>query len=119
MRIILTAIVISLMSVSTAPAAQEFQTVREEAQFVSLVSGKELTRFGISLTVTPEGQIRGRAFGRPVTGDWQWTDGYFCRTLFYGERDLGPNCQEVKVQGETLRFTSDKGQGIYADLTLE
>jgi hypothetical protein len=54
-----------------------------------------------------------------VTGDWQWTDGYFCRTLFYGERDLGPNCQEVKVQGATVRFTSDKGQGIYAELTLE
>jgi hypothetical protein len=119
MRIILTAIVISLMSVSTAPAAQEFQTVRDQDQFVKLVSGKELTRFGISLTVTPDGEIRGRAFGRPVTGDWQWTDGYFCRTLFYGERDLGPNCQEVKVQGATLRFTSDKGQGIYADLTLE
>ena len=43
----------------------------------------------------------------------------FLPDLFYGERDLGPNCQEVQVNGETLRFTSDQGQGIHADLTLE
>jgi hypothetical protein len=35
-----------------------------------------------------------------------------------GEDDLGFNCQLVQVNGETLRFTSDQGQGIYADLTL-
>ncbi|MGI1662362.1 dihydrodipicolinate reductase [Palleronia sp. KMU-117] len=119
MRIVLTSFVLSLMFATTAPAAQEFQTVREQDRFVNLVSGRELTRFGIKLTVTPDGEIRGRAFGRPVSGNWQWSDGYFCRTLFYGDRDLGPNCQEVKVQGETIRFTSDRGQGIYADLTLE
>jgi hypothetical protein len=61
---------------------------------------------------------RGRAFGTPVTGAWDWNNGYFCRDLFFGEDDLGFNCQLVQVNGETLRFTSDQGQGIYADLTL-
>lgn len=118
MRFLLTSIVLSFMSVSSALASQEFQTVREQSRFVELVAGKQLTRFGISLNVTPDGEIRGRAFGRPVTGRWQWSDGYFCRDLFYGERDLGANCQEVKVNGRTVRFTSDRGQGIFADLTL-
>jgi hypothetical protein len=81
-------------------------------------AGRELRRFGIRLTVTPDGTIQGRAFGTPVTGQWNWNDGYFCRDLFYGEDDLGFNCQLVQVNGETLRFTSDQGQGIYADLTL-
>jgi hypothetical protein len=85
--------------------------------FVSLVRA-ELRRFGIRLTVTPDGTIQGRAFGTPVTGRWNWNNGYFCRDLFYGEDDLGFNCQLVQVNGETLRFTSDQGQGIYADLTL-
>jgi hypothetical protein len=119
MRIVLTSFVLSLMLASTAPAAQEFQTVRDQSRFLELVVGKQLTRFGIRLNVTPDGEIRGRAFGRPVTGNWQWSDGYFCRDLYYGERDLGANCQEVKVNGRTVRFTSDRGQGIFADLTLE
>ena len=40
------------------------------------------------------------------------------RASYYGNRDLGPNCQAVKVRGNTLRFISDRGEGIYADLKL-
>ena len=35
-----------------------------------------------------------------------------------GARIWASNCQLVQVNGETLRFTTDQGQGIYADLTL-
>lgn len=119
MKIAMTSFAMTLLFASQAPAAQEFQTVREQDRFVQLVNGRDLTRFGIRLKVTPDGEIVGRAFGRKVSGNWQWADGYFCRSLYYGERDLGPNCQEVKVSGETIRFTSDRGQGIYADLTLD
>ena len=103
------------------PAAGEgFQTVRDKGAFLSLVSGKDLRipLWGISLKVTPDGRITGSALGRPVTGAWQWQEGYFCRDLSWGERDLGPNCQEVKVQGRIVRFTSDRGRGRFADLTL-
>ncbi len=103
---------------TTTTAALAFQPVREQTKFIELVAGKQLTRFGIQLTVTPDGDIRGTAFGRQVSGQWQWSDGFFCRSLYYGDRDLGPNCQEVKVNGNTLRFTSDRGAGIYADLNL-
>jgi hypothetical protein len=99
--------------------AQQFEPVREQAAFVEVVTGRQLTRFGIQLQVTPAGEIRGRAFGRPVTGAWLWRDGYFCRDLFWGERDLGPNCQEVRIDGDTVRFISDRGDGIYADLRLQ
>lgn len=99
--------------------ADGFQTVRDKGTFVSLVQGKSLKRSGISLAVTPDGKIAGRALGRPVTGAWQWQGGYFCRDLYWGARDLGPNCQQVEVQGRTLRFTSDRGAGMYADLTLD
>jgi hypothetical protein len=33
--------------------------------------------------------------------------------------DLGPNCQAVRVQGNTLRFISDLGAGQFADLNLK
>lgn len=100
--------------------AEGFQTVRDKSTFLSIIEDRDLRipLWGITLDVKPDGQIRGEALGRPVTGAWRWQGGYFCRDLMWGERDLGPNCQEVKVQGQTVRFTSDKGKGRFADLTL-
>ena len=107
------------MFTSSVTAAEEFAPVIEETEFVSLINGKDLKRFAIKLTVTPDGQITGRGFGRDVSGDWTWTGGYFCRDLFWGETDLGFNCQQVLRNGETLRFIENKGEGRYADLRLE
>ncbi|MCM2561847.1 dihydrodipicolinate reductase [Lutimaribacter sp. EGI FJ00015] len=110
-----------LALIIAAPAwAEEFQTVRDRGTFLSLVKDRDLriSFWGIRLQVTPDGKIEGKALGRPVSGQWQWQGGYFCRDLYWGERDLGPNCQQVQVQGRTIRFTSDKGDGQFADLTL-
>lgn len=105
-----------LLSVA-APAAA-FERIASKADFVNLVAGKALTRMGITLNVSPEGRIEGRAFGRPVTGEWRWADGFFCRELRFGRQELGPNCQVVQKRGDTLRFIADKGAGDYADLRI-
>lgn len=99
-------------------SAEGFDQIDDKSEFISVVANKNLTRFGINVTVTPSGQITGKAFGRPVSGAWQWRSGYFCRDLYWGQRDLGPNCQAVKVQGSTVRFISDQGSGEFADLKL-
>lgn len=99
--------------------ADGFSQISDRDTFVSLVNGKELTRVGIKLTVSPNGAITGRAMGYDVTGSWTWNAGYFCRDLYWGGDDLGANCQAVKVQGNTLRFISDKGTGDSADLRLK
>jgi hypothetical protein len=115
--VVAAAVLATFVSVD-AIAAEPFDVVSSRESFVALVQGRELRRFGIRLTVTPDGEIVGRAFGSEVTGDWDWENGYFCRDLFWGGEDLGFNCQLVQVNGGTLRFTTDQGQGIYADLTL-
>ncbi|MBF9029576.1 dihydrodipicolinate reductase [Rhodobacterales bacterium HKCCE3408] len=106
----------------TAPAAEavaeDFVTVPSRDAFIDLVTGRELTRLGIRLEVTPDGEIAGSAFGTEVSGAWQWDGNYFCRDLYFGEQDLGPNCQQVAVSGDTVRFISDRGTGEYADLRL-
>ena len=99
--------------------AEGFRVVDSDTRFVALIEGRELRRLGIRLTVTPTGEIQGRAFGGPVTGQWRWENGYFCRDLFWNDTDLGYNCQLVQENGPTLRFTSDQGAGMFADLTLE
>lgn len=105
--------------IASGASAEGFQTVRDQSTFLSVISDKHLKRFGITLKVAPSGEITGRAFGTTVSGAWRWQDGYFCRDLFFGERDLGPNCQLVLVNGDTVRFVADEGDGDYADLRLE
>lgn len=95
-----------------------FETITSRDAFVDLVDGRQLTRTGIALTVDTAGEIAGRAFGARVSGAWRWEDGFFCRTLYLGRRDLGANCQLVEARGDTLRFTLDRGAGDFADLRL-
>jgi hypothetical protein len=99
--------------------ADTFTAVTERGQFISLVSGRTLNYPGVTLQVLRDGRIVGRGLGRKVSGDWQWSnDGYFCRDLYWGQRDLGANCQKVLANGGTLRFISDRGTGQSADLRL-
>ena len=109
-----------IVSLLVAPLAAQadFAQLSERDRFVSLVEGRDLTRFGIRVEVTPDGQIKGRAFGRPVTGAWRWAEGYFCRDLYWGNMELGANCQAVRKNGNTVRFISDRGTGRHADLYL-
>lgn len=102
-----------------AATAEGFSKVTNKSEFVSLISGKTLKRIGIRLEVAATGAIIGRGLGRDVQGAWRWDNGYFCRDLFWGKRDLGFNCQQVEVSGSVIRFTSDKGAGQYADLRME
>lgn len=115
-----TAILLATFIATPLPLlAESFSPVSKKSDFVALITGKALTRFGISIDLSPGGTIKGRAFGSPVTGAWQWQNGLFCRDLYFGTKDLGPNCQTVKRKGNTLRFTSDAGKGTSADLQLK
>ncbi|MEM9425418.1 MAG: dihydrodipicolinate reductase [Pseudomonadota bacterium] len=101
------------------PASAEFKRVTDRESFVSLVQDRNLTRLGIRLNVSEGGHIKGRAFGQNVSGQWNWSSGFFCRNLYVNGDILdGDNCQTVEVRGDTVRFTSDKGAGDYADLRL-
>ena len=93
-------------------------TISERPDFENLVKDKKLERFLISLSVTGDGKIEGSAAGRDVSGDWNWIDGYFCRTLMWGERELKYNCQKVTFVGRRLGFISDRGAGQSASFAL-
>ena len=113
----LRATIIALAALVASPVAADFARVDDRSQFMSIVEGRDLTRLGISLKVGA-GSINGKAFGSTVKGAWNWKDGYFCRSLYWGNKNLGDNCQAVDVSGNTIRFTSDRGAGQSAELTL-
>jgi hypothetical protein len=104
-----------------AAQAQDFQPVRDKAQFLDLIEGRNLRHgfYGIDLTITPQGQITGSALGWPVTGQWQWKDGWFCRDMDWSGTPIPYNCQLVEAKGEdVLRFTVDQGAGDSAQFRL-
>ena len=92
--------------------------ITNRSDFENLVIEKKLKRFLISLSVKSDGKIKGSAAGRNVTGDWDWIDGFFCRTILWGKRELKYNCQQVNFDGKRLRFTSDLGKGQSASFAL-
>lgn len=112
-------IVLAALAALAGPAlATEFRPVTDRGQFVQIIEGRTLTRPLVRLQVNGSGTIEGTGATRPVSGQWTWQNGYFCRDLAWGDRDLGYNCQTVAVNGGKLRFTSDKGAGDSADFSL-
>ena len=110
-----------LMLLALPATAEVSAPVKDETQFRSLVSGRELRlgMFGVSLIIGNDGTISGNAMGSPVTGAWSWRDGYFCRDMHWSGTDLDYNCQLVEViEGPGLRFTADKGAGRAASFDL-
>ena len=92
--------------------------ITNRSDFENLVIEKKLKRFLISLSVASDGKIKGSAAGRSVTGDWDWIDGFFCRNILWGKRELTYNCQKVTFDGKRLRFISDRGKGQSASFAL-
>ena len=100
-------------------AAQTNQWIREENEFINLIDGKTLNRFLIKLSVGKDGTISGTGAGIDVKGNWYWQGDYFCRSLFWGEQNLGSDCQKVELINQKLFFTADQGRGATAGFTVK
>jgi hypothetical protein len=114
-------VVAAVLAAAVPALANDFTPVRDETTFMSLVEGRELRlgRFGVSLTLSPDGQIKGRALGWDLTGNWDWQDGYFCRDMDWSGYKIPFNCQLVEVSdNQVVRFTVDRGAGDSASFKL-
>lgn len=101
--------------------ANEFETIRDKDKFLSLIDGKELRigLYNLTLKVTPDGRITGRALGWGISGQWKWEDGHFCRDMDWSGYPIPFNCQLVETRnGREMRFTSDMGKGDSASFRL-
>lgn len=111
---------ITAFVLATPAGADSYRTITDRNEFLSIVGNRSLAIpvWGVDLTVTPDGRIRGEGAGEKVSGAWRWSNGYFCRDLKWGDRDLGANCQQVAVRAGKVRFTSDRGAGRSASFRL-
>ena len=117
-RFLLAAVLLCLPGLAQA---NEFEPIRDKAAFLSLVQGKELRigLYNLTLNVTPDGKIIGRALGWGITGNWKWEDGYFCRDMDWSGYAIPFNCQLVEAKaGREVRFTVDRGKGNSASFRI-
>lgn len=119
MRIVSFFFCVLLFSFISSGARSEYLVIKDKNTFIATIKDKTLKRPLIRLEVTEDGKITGRAAMLSVTGQWTWEKSYFCRDLFWGSRNLGYNCQQVSRSGKKIRFTSDKGEGDFADFTVK
>lgn len=103
-------------------AAESYEKVDDKAAFLAAVQGRKLrlALYGITLSVNADGSIKGKAFGKDVTGSWDWNNGLFCRELELPGSSIARNCQLVEVvAGQSIRFTADAGQGREATFQIQ
>jgi len=108
-------------ALAATPALADYRPITDQAEFLGFLATKNLSNrlYGLTLTVSPEGTISGRAAGYDVTGTWAWQDGYFCRQMNWGGQDIPYNCQLVEIRnGNEMRFTVDQGAGDSASFKL-
>lgn len=106
----------SLLPLSVSASGE--RKVTNKSEFMGIVQGKTISRPLVKLSVKPDGTISGKGAKWDVSGSWSWQNGYFCRSLEWGGKDLGYNCQQVFVSGGSIRFTSDQGKGRSAEFSL-
>ena len=113
---------IALLAMLATPAlAEEFEPVRDKGEFLQLVEGRDLriSLYNLTLRLSPNGQIEGKALGWKISGKWLWQNGYFCREMDWEGMSIPWNCQLVEVRGENeMRFTVDQGAGDSASFRL-
>jgi hypothetical protein len=117
----LLAVLALTLAAALPAAAEEYKPIRDKSAFLSLIEGRslQLRLFRITLSVLPDGRIDGSALGWPVSGTWEWRDGYFCREMDWSGSPIPFNCQLVEARGtDQLRFTVDQGAGESATFRL-
>ncbi len=100
--------------------AAAFEPITSKTAFLQSIDDRELRigLYGLTLRLSEQGAIEGRALGGTITGSWSWQDGYFCREMDWSGREIPYNCQLVEKNGDKLRFTTDKGAGDSAAFDL-
>ena len=114
-------LILALTLILTPGMALAYERISDQQSFVALISGKTLSNrlYGVSLNVSANGSIAGKAWGADITGNWAWDNGFFCRDMTWGNNLVGYNCQLVEVRDDNeLRFTSDQGTGENASFKL-
>ena len=98
---------------STAESNGNFIHITDEKKFRRLVVGRILSG-ECTIVIEAENKIAGKCKkGGAVEGTWEWSDGYFCRTVTINGK-VNSDCQkfEVNLATQKTRTTSQKTKKV-------
>ena len=103
---------IVLLSISpTSAIAEDFERIKTKADFDRTLVGRKGSASWGWVTSRPDGTIVGAVNGESATGSWEWKNGFWCRTISWGESKQPYDCQAVFHKGNTAVFIRNRGQG--------
>ncbi|WP_323784000.1 hypothetical protein [Thalassovita sp.] len=99
--------------------ASGFSALNDRDSFLQMIEGRKLRQFLVWIRFDTLGQIKGRAWGRPVLGNWYWQDKKLCKRVFWGTTDKGETCVKVRIGADRVLFIPDKGEGQIEEYILD
>lgn len=96
---------------SAFPAAA-WERLTTEEQFRASITDRTITTAeGNSFTSHSDGRVTGTWGGQPMSGRWEWHQGFWCRNVRVGDTESGTDCQTVERRGNEVRNTRNQGRG--------
>lgn len=96
---------------ATGLHAENFKRINSEADFRALVVDRKLTAGKDWMTVKSDGTTVGRIFEQKFNAAWVWQNRMYCRNAVMGKRQLGTDCQVVRIAGKSVEFIREYGKG--------
>lgn len=99
--------------------SRDWRRVKTREEFVEAFADRSLVDEGIRFTISADGRISGSVDEQHFSGNWYWSDGYFCRTVCLNGEDLGLDCEIIERCADQMRYTRDKGDGDTSIVTIK
>lgn len=110
---------ITLIVLGTVATAQNFKRIKTEANFRALVVDRKLTSDDAGwMIVKSDGKTEGHILGQKFNAAWVWNKRMYCRNAVLGKKQLGTDCQVVKISGKTVQFIRKYGKGGTGEMKL-
>lgn len=100
----------------TQAAAGDFKRIKTEAEYREKIAGDKFVSGKDHVVIKENGKMSGKFGGKKLVGAWNWQQGYWCRTIRVGGKDLGSDCQVVMASDTQMYLIRKQGKGDKSQL---
>ena len=103
---------LAILMVNAAPVGAEERRILDLATLQEIVVGRRLESSGGStlVTIKDDGTLSGIWNNERLDGNWQFRDGFFCRTVIV-DTFIGDDCQIMTYDDGGITIIRAKGTG--------
>ncbi|RLJ59286.1 hypothetical protein BCF46_1434 [Litoreibacter meonggei] len=102
---------IAMSVLATGASADGFKRIMTEAEYLSIVAGKNYCNETGCWKARKNGRMTGKFGKAKFKAKWKWHKGFGCRSGTLGGKKVPDDCQLFEVSGKKLRVTRNQGRG--------